>query len=192
MKKTVIGIRLITASILLVGLAGCEFEDHDDEHRQQGSSFTARFSSLDVAAVDNMLYREECGSCHFSYQPGLLPARSWQALMSGLDNHFDENAELDEADRKAIEAYLTKNAAEYSDYKRSHKILASLEEGETPLRISKTRYFVRKHHELPKSMLQNNPKIKSFSACEVCHVNAEKGSFNEHEIRIPGYGRWED
>ncbi|HPQ24397.1 MAG TPA: cytochrome C, partial [Gammaproteobacteria bacterium] len=47
-----------------------------------------------VAPVDNPLYLQECGSCHFAYQPGLLPARSWNNLMGGLENHFGENAEL--------------------------------------------------------------------------------------------------
>ncbi|MCW9089130.1 MAG: diheme cytochrome c, partial [Gammaproteobacteria bacterium] len=28
----------------------------------------------DVAPVKNELYQSECGSCHFAYQPGLLPA----------------------------------------------------------------------------------------------------------------------
>ena len=37
-----------------------------------------------VAPVENPQYLEECGSCHFPYQPGLLPARSWTKVMAGL------------------------------------------------------------------------------------------------------------
>jgi hypothetical protein len=188
MKNTGIGIKVVVASMVLLGLTACEMEDHDDDHRSEQKPFSSRFSNLDVAPVENAQYGEECGSCHFAYQPGLLPVRSWQSIMAGLDDHFGENAELGESDRKSIEAYLVENAAESSDYKRPKKILSSLKKGETPLRISETRYFVRKHHELSKSMVQGNPKVKSFSACQACHVNADKGSFNEHEIRIPGYG----
>ena len=32
----------------------------------------------DVAPVQSAAYQEECGGCHFAYQPGLLPAASWQ------------------------------------------------------------------------------------------------------------------
>ena len=46
----------------------------------------------DVAAVENPLYQEECGSCHMAYPPGLLPGRSWEKLMTGLADHFGENA----------------------------------------------------------------------------------------------------
>ena len=33
---------------------------------------------------------------------------------------------------------------------------------------------------------------KSFSRCGACHRRAEQGVFNEHEVRIPGYGRFND
>jgi len=177
------------ASLLLTGIAACDFEAHDDDDE---NAYAASFSRLDVAPVENKLYREECGSCHFAYQPGLLPARSWQKMMAGLEDHFGENAELEVQPRTALTEYLMKNAAEHSNYKRSRKILASLNKEETPMRISETRYFVRKHHELSKSMVQGNPKVGSYSACAACHVNADKGSYSENEIRIPGFGRWED
>jgi hypothetical protein len=181
-------ITIAIASMICVGIAACEYEEHkkDEDHQER------RFSSLDVAPVNNKLYAEECGSCHFAYQPGLLPARSWQKMMSRLEDHFGENAELDPASQKALTEYLVTNAAEYSGYKRPRKILASIGEQEAPLRISKTRYFQRKHHELPASLVKENPKVGSFSACAACHRNANKGSYNEHEIHIPGYGRWDD
>ena len=180
---------LVTAGALLVtGIAAC---DHDEHEYKEESSYK-NFTRLDVAPVKNPLYREECGSCHFAYQPGLLPARSWQKMMSQLEDHFGENAELDEQSRAAITEYLMKNAAEHSGYRRSRKILSSVAENEIPLRISETRYFVRKHHELPKSIVQDNPEVRSFAACAACHTNADKGYYDEHEVRVPGYGKWDD
>lgn len=59
--------------------------------------------------------------------------------------------------------------------------------------ITKTLYFVRKHDEISyQKMVKNNKKVGSFSNCTACHSKAEKGSFNEHEVKIPGYGQWED
>lgn len=145
-----------------------------------------------VAPVENASYLVECGSCHFAYQPGLLPARSWTKLMDSLDDHFGENAELPQEDLETLKVYLVKNSAETSNHKRSQRILGSIEPSETPLRVSETRYFIKKHDELSRNMVQDNPKVVSFSNCSNCHTKAATGSFEEEEIVIPGFGRWED
>ena len=146
----------------------------------------------DVAPVKNELYQSECGSCHFAYQPGLLPAASWKKLMGGLDNHFGESAELFEQTRKELTDYLLANAADKVEgYKRSAKIVRSLG-GNAPLRISETPYIRYKHDEIPKRLILNNPDVRSLSNCMACHTRADSGSFAEREIRIPGIGRWED
>lgn len=185
MKKTAILVTtLITGSLLISALA--IGDDDEREYRWK------RGSSLDVAPVENALYSEECGGCHLAYQPGLLPARSWKKLMENLENHFDENAELDAETQAELSLYLMANAADNSNYKRSVAISRSLSQDEVPLRISQTRYFIRKHDELPMRLVENNPKVKSFSRCEVCHREADTGSYNEHQVNIPGYGRWDD
>ena len=46
---------------------------------------------LDVPAA----YTLECASCHTAYPPGMLPARSWERLMAGLDRHYGSDASLD-------------------------------------------------------------------------------------------------
>ncbi|MDH5218993.1 MAG: diheme cytochrome c, partial [Gammaproteobacteria bacterium] len=51
-------------------------------------------AARDVAVVTDSLYKEECSACHMAYQPGLLPARSWEKMMDNLADHFGENAEL--------------------------------------------------------------------------------------------------
>ncbi|MFC1749761.1 diheme cytochrome c [Pseudomonadota bacterium] len=184
MKKTTALIATtLTGSLLISALA---MGDDDEDKYRWGRS------SLDVAPVTNQLYNEECGDCHMAYQPGLLPARSWKKLMHNLENHFDENAELDAETQAELALYLMENAADKANYKRSRSITRSLDQDETPLRISTTRYFIRKHDELPKRLVEGNPEVKTFSRCEVCHTDADKGSYNEHQVRIPGYGRWDD
>jgi len=144
-----------------------------------------------VAPVNNGLYEEECGSCHFAYQAGLLPERSWRKLMSGLDNHFGENAELNESDRLALENYLIENAGDHSNYKRSKKLMRSIRGGDTPLRITMIPYLKKEHREVPKGALKHE-KIRSLSNCDACHRTAAKGNFGERGIDIPGYGKWDD
>ena len=50
-----------------------------------------------LPAVVPEAYATECGACHLAYPPALLPARSWQRLMAGLDTHFGSDASLDAA-----------------------------------------------------------------------------------------------
>jgi cytochrome c553 len=163
-------------------------EDHErDEH---GAKLWSR--SADVAPVRNEQYVKECGECHFAYQPGLLPERSWRKIMNGLNDHFGDNAELPAATRDAITEYLAANSAEHGNYRRSEKILRSLSASVTPLRITETPYIRHKHDEVPNRLIKANDKVGSLSNCAACHTRAEQGSFSEREINIPGAGRWND
>lgn len=147
---------------------------------------------IGVAPVNNSLYAKECSACHFAYQPGLMPARSWQKLMENLENHFGDNAELETEEQKALTDYLVKNAAEFSNHKRSVKIMRSLSKDQTVIRITEIPYIVRKHEKLSSKMVAGNPEVKSISYCEKCHTRAETGSYSERDINIPGYGSWDD
>jgi len=187
-------IALIAGTVTLGLLISAFAIGDSDSDSDSGASIQRRWdeSLLDVAPVSNSLYQEECSDCHMAYQPGLLPARSWQEMMITLDEHFDENAELDEETRQQIAQYLVDNAADQANYKRSSALMRSLSYNEVPLRISETRYFLRKHDELSRRMVKDNPDVKSFSRCEACHTEVDKGSYNEHQVRIPGFGQWED
>ena len=145
----------------------------------------------DVAPVDNELYRNECGSCHFAYQPGLLPAATWQVIIQGLDDHFGENAELGAAERQAVSEYLAANAADRAGYSRFAGIGRSMQ-GSASLRITDSTYFRRKHDEVPERLVSGNPDVGSFARCDSCHTTAAQGVYDEHHVRIPGVGRWDD
>ena len=191
MNKYITGAGIV-GIILTVSLVIADNDKYEKNEREEGYFSQLFGKNLDVAPVKYAKYKEECGSCHFAYQPGLLPARSWEKMMGELDNHFDENAELDKDTQNELTLYLIGNSADHADYKRSNRIMNSLGKNDAPLRITVTPYFIRKHDEIPKNILQNNPKISSFSQCAACHVNAEKGSYEEDEIHIPGVGKWED
>jgi hypothetical protein len=145
-----------------------------------------------VKPVTDKSYNEECGACHFAYQPGLLPATSWQKLLSAkaLADHFGENAELDEKLRLHILSIAVENSAEKSYYKRSKKLMASLDDNEVPERISKTRYLRDKHEDVYEEVVKNSKKIKSMSLCDECHQKANEGIFDDDTVVIPDYGRW--
>ena len=182
MKPTfIIILSLLGASLLTIPLV---FSDDDwREYKQQ---------SQGVDPVSTPLYKEECGSCHMAYSPGLLPARSWQKMMNQLDDHFADNAELDIEAHKTITNFLLNNSADQSNYRRSRKLVNSLNNNGTHLRITEIAYFKHEHDEIPAKMVKNNPQVNSFSNCNACHTKAEQGLFDEHSIRIPGFGRWDD
>ncbi len=190
MKRKLLTTSLLILSTAMLGMSSVAFADDDDN-----GSILNRWlggNKPGVAPVNNPQYLEECGGCHFPYQPGLLPARSWHKMMDSLDNHFGENAELPAEDAQLIKDYLLKNSADKSGYKRSVKIMKSLRSDDVPLRISNTPYFIKKHDELTTNMVLNNPKVGSFSNCNACHTQAAKGSFSEREILIPNFGAWEE
>ena len=147
-----------------------------------------------VKPVTDKKYAKECGECHFAYQPGLLPAKSWEKLLSAdaLQKHFGVNAELDPATREAILDYAVNNAAETSWYKRSRKIAVATEKGPAPLRITELRYISRVHQDIPEKMIKGNKDVKSLSQCNACHTQAAKGVFDSDTVNIPNYPNWDD
>lgn len=190
MKKATIGTILIisTLSVLSFGFISQQAQSYNDDKFWD-------FSNLKhpgVLAVKKVNYQEECGSCHMAYSPGLLPKKSWMNIMGNLEDHYGDNAELLPQQHIEILNYLTTNAADFSKYKRSRKIMASLDRTKVIDRITLTPYFIRKHDEIPKKFVSDNPKVGSFSQCNLCHSNTENGSFSEDEVSIPGVGYWHD
>lgn len=146
-----------------------------------------------VTASPAILYNEECGGCHLAYPPRLLPGVSWQANMRGLNDHFGENAELDAETATQILQYLNDNSADQRSQRAKARMDKQLQKlGHVPLRITELPWFERQHDEIPRRMTLDNPKLGSFSRCDACHQEADRGKFNEHRVSIPGFGRWRD
>ncbi len=187
--KKLLTVFLITGTLASAGgavfYAGAAAGEDDKRMNRRDARTIVR----DFRPVMNAEYQNECGACHMAYPPGLLPARSWERIMGGLADHFGDNAELAPETEAAIKAYLLANAAERADSRRAAKFLASIAANQTPIRITETRYFVRKHDEIPERMVTGNPQVKSFANCVTCHRNAEKGVFDDDDVRIPGYER---
>lgn len=181
-------------SILLFGfgsIISINADEHGYEHEEENEHEHENEYSKRVLTTQNALYKEECGSCHLAYPAALLPKKSWDKIMSNLENHFDENAELEQVDRLKIKKYLAANSLSTSRLNRLSKMLRNIP-AKAPIRITKLPYFIRKHDEIPSRMVKGNPEVKSFSQCDKCHSGAERGDFEEDRVKIPNYGRWED
>jgi len=163
---------------------GFESDDHDLDHEYNEEY---EHNDRQVTVAGDPLYAEECGSCHMAYPASLLPAKSWQKIMAGLEDHFGENAELDAQTRQQIEDYLVRESARTS----RQKLFRNLGDA-TPLRITELPYFVHEHDEIPERYVAGNDKVISLSQCNACHRGAERGRFDEDDVVIPGFGRWDD
>ncbi|MDC1287545.1 diheme cytochrome c [Gammaproteobacteria bacterium] len=189
-RATMIMGYMLLASILTFSFYGMgqslassygEYEDDDSDEMEyeDGKQHTP--------AKQNPLYVDECGSCHMAYPAQLLPPASWQKMMGGLDDHFGENAEVDATTGQALEKYLLE-ASSSGSYQKLFRNLRD----QTPLRITELPYFVHEHDEIPSRFIQANDKVSSLSQCNACHQNAERGQFDEDDVIIPGFGRWDD
>lgn len=136
------------------------------------ASMLAQADSARLPRDLNKTWLEECGSCHLAYPPSLLTAENWRAMMGSLDKHFGANATLDAKSAAEISAWLERNAA------RGDRNAAAT------LRITDTRWFQRKHHEVD-ARTWKDPKVKSAANCGACHPGAAKGLYEEDDIVIP-------
>jgi mono/diheme cytochrome c family protein len=176
-------------------VADRDVKDEGDDERW-GESILRKWSKADSRMKNtqySQLYQEECGSCHFPFQPVFLPADSWQTMMASLDDHFGENAELTEEDHGNLLNYLVSNAADKVNREIPNKVMWSLRYTPSPQRITETAFFRHEHNEIPPAVMnKKGGDTLSFSNCDSCHKRALQGSYDEREIDIPGIGRWDD
>lgn len=200
MYKTII---IITLGILSVGSIGAvlsdsqrwgwskdDYYEHELEYEHSRGNWLG--SREDVVPVRNATYQAECGSCHFAYQPGLLPGSAWDWIMDSLGDHYGDDASLEEAQSAAIRSYLLANAADRSGLSRSRAFDSLPDAGDALPRITNTKYFRREHYEIPEQVVLGNEDVESFGNCQACHRTADAGVYNEHQVVIPGIGRWDD
>jgi len=129
------------------------------------------------------VYQTECGACHVPYPGVFLPGKSWDSLLNNLSDHFGDNAELEPDVIKTIQAYLLGRDYDHSSIKRRYG--NRFDTPGDPLRVTETRFFGAIHHEIPSRLVKDNPKVGSFAKCDVCHRDAQYGSFDEDGVRIP-------
>ncbi len=114
--------------------------------------------------ITDALTKKECGACHMAFQARFLPSESWSKVMKSLENHFGEDASLDEATRNHIEAYLTSHAGRGKG---------------APQRITELRWFVDEHQEHGFKRLMKKRNIKSVADCVACHSGADRGYYDD-------------
>jgi len=141
-----------------------------------------KYTNIDYEEMHPVFYNE-CGDCHKVYPPYMLPKRSWEKIMLGLENHrgekiTDEN--ITKSQQASILEFLTQNAAETSKREAAVKMMHSLGE-RRPKAITKTPYWRETHKNIPKSVYKQK-KIKDKSNCIACHKDFEHGNLDDMNI----------
>ncbi len=143
-------------------------EEHEEGH-EGGEHGRGKEGRRGSAASMDPTYAKECGACHLAYPPSMLPAPAWRGILGGLDRHFGQNAELDDATRARLEGWLASQAGPGSAAEP---------------RLTRTGWFQRKHREVP-SGAAARPAVGSMANCAACHPGATGWDFDEHRVRIP-------
>ncbi|BAU49486.1 cytochrome B [Sulfurifustis variabilis] len=133
---------------------------------------------------DDAVWRSECGACHLAYHPVLLPARSWERLMAGQADHFGDDLALDPETAAGIAAFLRAYAAESALTEAAWKIGRTTPATQAPLRITDTRYWRRRHRDIPDAAFETAP-VNGRHDCAACHLDAEQGTFEDGAMRLP-------
>jgi len=148
------------AATLSLALAGSPVFA-DDAHRQ---------------FITDQLTKTECGACHFAYPASMLPGASWRKIMSGLEDHFGEDASLEPEEIHDITEYLVSKAADTKP--QFSKYLHGIDAQNPPVRITETEFWIGKHFAISKEYLQSG--LAGLKAvCTVCHLRAEDGYYEK-------------
>ena len=119
-------------------------------------------------------YTQECAACHTAYPPAMLPARSWQRIMTGLDQHYGTDASLDATTVRQLSAWLQAHAG---TYKR-------VAEEPPEDRITRSAWFERKHRQIEPATWKL-PSVNSAANCAACHAGADRGDYDDDNLQFP-------
>jgi hypothetical protein len=155
----------------------------------QGSPLTRTVHAPIDYPREHPLFAEECAACHTLYPPHLLPRESWRKLMAGLDDHFGDDASLEEPERRSILAYLERNAAERSTREAALYLRQSIARSSKKdiIAMTETPYWKEKHATIDPARFRSDG-VRSRANCKACHPGIERGSLADHEIRLPKEG----
>ncbi len=140
-------------------------------------------ANMPVAEI-HPLVADECSACHMVYHPSLLPAKNWDRIVSTLEEHYGEDASLDEDSTSEIREWMMAHAAETADTRASYAFAAAQGDGGDPLSITQTEFWKARHAKFGDAVFSRKG-IYSRANCVACHKDAETGLFSPFNIYIP-------
>ena len=115
---------------------------------------------------------QQCGDCQMVFPSRMLPSRSWAAILSGMDDHFGEDAAIPNKDLEEIRNFLTSHAADSPGATpRERHFLSALLPNSTPLRITAMPWWNQMHADFNFDGVKHSA-VKSAANCLACHYGA--------------------
>lgn len=139
---------------------------------------------------DNAAWRENCSECHFAFHPTLLPSRSWRKIFETQHEHFGDDLDLDEETLAELLKFHLDNAAESELTEPARKILYFTPGTETPIRVTETKYWIKKHEDIDDAYWKHK-KVKIKGNCHACHLDAKAGTYEDSDMRLPDLDKQE-
>ena len=130
--------------------------------------------------VRQAAWTSECSGCHLAYHPGLLPARSWRAILKESPSHFGRDLGLESGVAAEITAFLVANAADNGPHRGARKLAGRIAAEDTPRRITETRWFAAEHEEVEPDEWKRKA-VSGAGNCAACHARAANGDFAGHQ-----------
>ena len=127
--------------------------------------------------VTDPLTQKVCGECHLAFPPGLLPARSWAALVDGAADHFGEDLALPPDQAAQIRTWLSQHAGAAPGGRGLREYMRWVAPQGAPTRITENPAFLRKHDFAVR--VWQDPKVLTKSNCLACHAGAAEGWFDD-------------
>ncbi len=125
-------------------------------------------------------FEAECGACHTLYHPSLLAADAWREMMSGLGDHFGEDASLSAGAADAITAFLAGNANATWDTEAVNLLRPRPGSPPAPAVTGLPAW-----KSLHGAAIEPLAPETSPAACERCHPDAVEGVFAGDRIHDP-------
>lgn len=128
------------------------------------------------------VYLKECSACHSAHHPSLAPAATWTRIIDNLDDHFGDNAGLDQALAERLRLYLTANSAEVWDTEAANLMRVTASGG--ALRITETVGWKHAHRDVDPAAFKTKA-VGGKLNCAACHADANAGRFAPRAIELP-------
>ena len=145
-------------------------------------NITAASAAERPYTVADEVTRKECGDCHMVFPPSRLTGNAWKKIMATLGDHFGEDASLDAATAKHIEAYLVSKSLDAKGGIRTEmRLKAWAKKGVVdPLRITETPEWTRHHTQKANyRKMAEDVGYKRGANCIKCHKGAERGVYED-------------
>lgn len=171
-RKTAIGLAVLVSVLVLGGGVWL------------AQALAAREPENMPVAEIHPLVAEECSACHMVYHPSLLTAKNWDRIVSTLEDHYGEDASLDDKSTLEIREWMMAHAAETTDTRASYVFADAQADGDKLLSITQTEFWKTRHAKFGDAVFSRKG-IYSRANCVACHKDAKTGLFSPFSINIP-------